>query len=86
MESRSTSDVAVALRQAFGKRLPFVSARAAAVHAQLALERVVLRIALDGHHVDGFRLVRVNVNHEPEVGGQVAADFCPVVARVRRCA
>jgi thiazole synthase len=75
-------DVAVALRQAFGERLPLVSARAAAVHAQLSLGRKVLRVALDRDHVDGFRLVRVNVDHEAEIGRQVPADLVPGIAGV----
>src|ERR1019366_8168932 len=77
-------DVAVTLRQAFGQRLPFVSAGAAAEHAELAIRNIVLRVALDGDDVDRFGLVGVDVNHESEVGGQVATDFFPVVARVVR--
>ena len=78
--------VAVLLRQAFGERLPLVAAGAAAVDAQLAVGRIVLGVALDGNDVDGFRLVRVNVDDEAEVGRQVAADFVPVVAGVVACA
>src|SRR6267378_5084038 len=59
-------DVAVALRQAFGQRLPLVSAGAAAEYAQLAIWNKVFRIALDGDDVNGFRLVRVNVDYKPE--------------------
>src|SRR6267378_401122 len=54
-------DVAVALRQTFRERLPLVSARAAAVHAQLPIWGKVLRVALDGDDVDSLRLVSVNV-------------------------
>jgi len=39
-------------------------------------------VALDGHHIDRLRLVRMDVDDEPEVGGQVAADLGPVVTRV----
>ena len=74
--------VAIALRQALGERLPFVSAGAAAVDAQLSFERKMLRVALDRDDVNGFRLVRVNVDHEAEIGGQVAADLAPRVAGV----
>src|SRR5439155_15684004 len=48
-----------------GESLPLVPARPAAVHAQLSLGRIVLRVALDGDDIDGVRLVRVNVDHEP---------------------
>ena len=56
--------------------------RAAAVHAQLAVRRVMLRIALDRHHVDRLRLMRVNVDHEAEIGRQIAAHFVPGIAGV----
>ena len=42
----------------------------------------MLPVAFDGDHVDGLRLVRVYVDHEPEVGGQVSADLVPRVAGV----
>ncbi len=74
--------ITVVLRQAFGKRLPLVSASPAAVDAQFAIGRKVLRVALDWNDVDGLRLVGVNLDHEPEVCGQVAADFLPRVAGV----
>src|SRR5206468_9407704 len=60
-------DVAVALRQAFGQRLPFVAARPAAVYAELAVEGIVLRVALDRGYVDRVRLVRVHIDDESEV-------------------
>ena len=75
-------DVAVLLRQALGERLPLVAAGAAAVDAQLAFGRIVQRVALDRHDVDGVRLVGVDVDREAEVGRQVAADFVPLVAGV----
>ena len=78
--------VAILLRQAFGERFPFVAARLAAIHAQLAVRRKMLGIALDGHDVDGFRFVRVNVNRETEVGRQIAADLAPLTRRRCRCA
>ena len=78
--------VAIALRQALRQRLPLVAAGAAAVDAQLALRRIMLRVALDRHDVDRLRLVRVNVDGEAEVGRQVAADFVPRCRRRRRCA
>ncbi len=74
--------VTVVLRQAFGKCLPLVPARPAPVDAQLAIGWKVLRVALDGDDVDGLRLMGVNVDHEPEVCGQVAADLMPRVASV----
>ena len=42
----------------------------------------MLRIALDRHDVDGLRLVRVDVDHETEIGGQVAADLVPRIAGI----
>jgi hypothetical protein len=74
--------VAVFLRQAVGQRLPGVAAGAAAVHAQLALGRVVLRVALDRHDVDGVRFVRVHRHGETEIAGQIAADLEPRVAGI----
>ena len=44
--------------------------------------RKMLRVALDRNDVDRFRFVRMHVDHEPEVGGQVAADLVPRVAGV----
>src|SRR5947207_2664695 len=74
--------VAVALRQAVRERLPLVSARAAAVHAQLSLGWIVLGVALDGDDVDGLRLVRVHVDREPEVARQIPAHLLPRYAGV----
>src|SRR5208283_4908084 len=70
-------DVAVALRQAVGKRLPLVSAGAAAIDAQLSFVHIVFAVALDGDDVNGLRLVSVNVDYEPEVGWQIPADLVP---------
>jgi hypothetical protein len=42
----------------------------------------VLRIARDRHDVDGLRLVRVHVDREAEIGGQVTAHLVPRVAGV----
>ena len=42
----------------------------------------MLSVALDGHDVNGFRLVRVNVDREAEIGGQISADFLPGIAGV----
>ena len=75
-------DVAIFLRQALGQRLPFVSTGAAAIHTQLSFMHVMLAVALDGNDVNSFRFVRVDVDDEAEVGGQIAADFFPAVARV----
>src|SRR5438105_2567924 len=63
---------------------PTRARREAAVHAQLPVGHVMLGITLDGDDVDGLRLVRVYVDHEAEVGGQVAADLVPRVAGVVR--
>jgi len=65
-----------------GKRFPLVAARAAPIDPQLGVGWIVLRVALDRDDVDGFRLVRVNVNREPEIGRQVAAHFAPQVTGV----
>ena len=70
------------MRQAFGERFPFVAAGAAAEDAQLAFVDVVLAVALDGDDVNRLRLVRVNVDDEAEIGRQIAADFCPLIAGV----
>src|SRR6185437_13601573 len=75
-------DVAVALRQAFGERLPIVAAGLAAVDAKLAFGGIMFAVALDGDDVDGFGLVGVDVDGESEIGGQIAADFAPVFAGV----
>src|ERR1019366_876382 len=75
-------DVAVALRQAFGERLPLVSSAAAAEHSQLAIWNKMLRVALDGDYVDGLRLAGVHVDDEPEIGRYIATDFLPRLARV----
>ncbi len=48
--------IAVRLRQPLGQRLPLVAARAAAVNAQLPVGGIVLRVALDRHHIDGLGL------------------------------
>src|SRR5437660_1286872 len=74
--------VAVLLRQPLGQRFPFVAAGFAAVDTQLAVEGEVFSIALDGHDVDGFRFVGVDVDHETEVGRQIATDFFPGITRV----
>jgi hypothetical protein len=42
----------------------------------------VLRVALDRYDVDSFRLVRVDVDHKPEVGRQVPAHLSPRIAGV----
>src|SRR5262249_58012921 len=75
-------DIAVALRQTLGKRLPLVAASATAVHTQLALGRIVFRVARNRDDVDGVRLVRVHVNWEAEVSRQVAADLVPRLAGI----
>src|SRR5262249_60410919 len=69
--------VAVLLRQALREGLPLTAAGPAAVYAQLAVGWKMLGVALDGHDVDSVRLVRVNIDNEAEIGGQVAADFLP---------
>src|SRR5207248_8396005 len=72
----------IALRQAIAERLPFIPAGAAAVDAQLAVKRKVFAIALDGDDVDRLRLMRVNVDHESKVSGQIPAHFVPGIAAV----
>ena len=42
----------------------------------------MLRVALDRHDVDRFRLIRVHVDHEAEVARQIPAHFLPGVARI----
>ena len=42
----------------------------------------MFRVALDRNNVDRLRLMRVHVDHETEVGGQVPADFMPIIAGV----
>src|SRR5207342_2412831 len=75
-------DIAIALRETVGESLPLVASGTTAVDAQFSFRRVMFRVALDGHDVDGFRLVRVDVDDKAEVRGQVAADFVPVVAGI----
>ncbi len=41
-------------------------------------------VALDGHHVDRLRLVRVHVDDKAEICRQVAADPRPLLARIVR--
>ena len=78
--------VAVLLRQPLGQRLPRLATGPAAIDLQLAVQRKVLGVALDRHDVDRLRLVRVHVDHEAEIGRQVAADFAPQSRRRCRCA
>src|SRR5207245_9928382 len=66
------------------RRVRLVAAGAAAIHAQFSVERQVFRVALDRHDVDGLGLVGVHVDHEPEVGGQVATHLTPRVAAIVR--
>src|SRR6185295_19792770 len=61
-------DVAVALWKPLSQRLPLVTAGAAPVHAELALRRIVFRVAFDRNDENGLRLVRVHVDGESEVG------------------
>ena len=75
-------DVAVLLRKPLGQRLPLVAARAAPIDAQLALGRVMLRVALDRHDIDGLGLVSVHVDREPEIARQIAAHLVPRVTRI----
>ena len=53
-----------------------------AVDLELAVEGEVFGVRLDGDDVYGVGLVGVDVDDEAEVGGEVAADFRPVVAGV----
>ena len=69
--------VTVALRQALGERLPFVSAFAAAVDAQLALVHVVLGVALDRDDVNCLGLVGVDV-YPPAMAPMIKKGSRPV--------
>src|SRR5256885_2130479 len=73
-------DVAIALRQAFRERLPLVAAGLAAIDAKFAFGRIMFAVALDRDDVNGFGFVRVDVDGETEIGGQVAAYLAPVFA------
>src|ERR1700761_1118452 len=42
----------------------------------------MLRIALDGHDIDGFRLMRMDVDRKTEVGRQVSTHLAPGFAGV----
>src|SRR5258708_17242457 len=75
-------DVAIARRKALGERFPLVAAGLAAINAELALGNEVFAVALDRRDVDRFRLVGVHINHEAEIGGEIATDFVPAVAGV----
>src|SRR5690606_29771225 len=65
-----------------GERLPLVPPRAAPIDAQLALGRVVLRVAQDRHDVDRLRLMGMHGDREAEVRGEVAAHLPPALAGV----
>ena len=75
-------ELGLAEGQPLGERLPLLAAGPAAPHAQLAVDRAVVRVAGDRDDVDRLRLVGVDVDDEPEVGGQVAADLLPRLAGV----
>src|SRR5262249_43739438 len=77
-------DVAVALRQTLGKRLPLVPTRPAAVYAQLAVRGIVFPVALDRDDVDRLGLMGMDVDYKSEVGRQVSADLPPRVAGIVR--
>ncbi len=74
--------IAILLGKAVGECFPLIATGARAIDLQLAFKRKVLGVALDGHDVDRFGLVEVDVDDEAEVGGKVAADLGPVVASV----
>src|SRR5262249_26445304 len=74
--------VAVLLRQTLRQWLPLVSTRLAAEDTQLAFVNVVLAVALDRNYVNRVWFVRIHVDRETEVGGQITADLGPLVAGV----
>src|SRR5438270_6188863 len=59
--------VTIFLRKAVRQLFPLVPAAPAAIAAQFAVEREMLRIALDRHHIDRVGLVGVNVDRETEI-------------------
>src|SRR5215475_3950227 len=63
-------DVAISLWEALGEGFPLIAAGTAAVDAELAVERKVFAVALDGDDVDSFRFVGVDVDDEAEIGGE----------------
>src|SRR5688500_14311632 len=42
----------------------------------------MLGVTFDWHNVNGIGLVRMHVDHEAEVGGEIPADFVPGLARI----
>ena len=70
------------MRQAFGERLPLISAAATTIDTQLAFRHEVFRIALDGHNIDRVGFVCVNVDYEAKVSGDVPAHFFPGIAGI----
>ncbi len=74
--------ITILLRQALGQRLPLVATCATAIDAQLAFVNVMLRVALDRYHVNGFRFMRMHFDRKPEVSVQVAADVGPEITCV----
>jgi hypothetical protein len=42
----------------------------------------VFAIALDRDHVNGFGLVRMDIDHEAKVSGQISADLVPRIAGI----
>ncbi len=75
-------DVTVLLRQAVRQRLPVVSSAAAAVDTQSSLQGKMFRITLDRHDINGIRFMRMHIDNEAEIGGQIAADLLPRIPLV----
>src|SRR5437868_3367781 len=68
-------NVAIVLGKALGQSFPFVSALAAPEHLELSVQRIMFTVALDWDNINRFRLMRMNLDDEAEIGGKIAADF-----------
>src|SRR5690606_18718075 len=75
-------DVAIALWQPVCERFPFVASRAASVHTQLSIRRIMFGVAFYGNDIDRFRLMCMDVDDKTKVGGEVAANLAPRFAAV----
>ena len=69
-------DIAVTLGQTVCQRFPFVATCPATVDPQLSIGREMLGVALDRDDVDRFRLVRMDIDRESEIGGRLPLTSC----------
>src|SRR5690606_32004490 len=70
-------DIAIALRQTYRQRVPFVASVAASIVPQLTIGRIMFGVAFYGDDVYRFRYVGMYIDDKSKVGGKVAADLAP---------